>query len=232
MSLGRRPIQLVALALAVLALGHSAQAGFISQIQTYAGGAVPFLDSLSFKQFNNALGTLTKVTITVTEHGTVTATALNIGAAGTITGFTATGSVMVTGPDDSMTTSRLTTAAYTGGIGSAYPYLKKNLETVTSSSSTTNNVTSSGAVAAYEGTGIMAYKVSADGEVSITGTTSSPNIFLGGGASLSGSVEIDYTFIASNNSGPAVVPEPASIGMVAMGLGGALVVYRRRRRAA
>jgi hypothetical protein len=28
------------------------------------------------------------------------------------------------------------------------------------------------------------------------------------------------------------VPEPASMGMVAMGLGGALVVYRRRRRAA
>ena len=209
-------------AFAFAVLGQSAQAAFISQVQSYGPSTTPFADPLTFNSFDPTLGTLTGVTIKLTENGTVTANVINLSpGTSSFTNANSTGTVSVTGPDATTVAASFTTAGFSGtvsGIGTTM-----QVGATTGSATTTTSVASSNFVS-YEGASPLNYTIFANGSVMSTGTSASGAVAFYGTASLSGTVEIDYTYTAA-------VPEPASFAMVALGLGGLAVVRRVRRRA-
>jgi len=219
-----RKLSLIA-TLAFAALAQSAQAGFISQVDTFPPTDAPFSAPLIFNSFNTSLGTLTAVTIIVTENATVTASVINLtpgGATGTYSGVSTTGATSIQGPDGTTVSTSFSTAPASGSITGAFA--TKQVGSATGGGSTTSNLASS-MFGAYEGPTSFQYVVDANGSVTTTGTSTSGVVGFFGTANISGSVEIDYTYT------PRAIPEPASFVMVALGLGGIVAVRRFRRRA-
>jgi len=221
-----RKLPLMVLGLALMAIAQPASAGFMTQTLNYSGGEPPFVDNLTFQKFNTSLGTLTAVTIELTEAGTVTSEVVNF--SGVITppvtaswvGATTSATVTATGPDNTVSSDTLTTTPFSG---TSTGFSVTDGPPLTASVSATTNATN---LALYEGSGTGTYTVTASASaLSSSGTSASPFITFGGTANIDGSVTIDYYYTAA-------VPEPASLGMVVLGLGGIYVVRRFRRKGA
>jgi hypothetical protein len=223
-------LSILTLGLVALAFAQPASAGFSTETQTLDIGSVssplstlssPGTVTLNFNQFDTTQGTLVSVTIALNDSSTVVSQASNnTGITGSFTNFENTGTLTVTGPDGTNTSTTLSTSP---GSGTVSP-----MSTITVSS-VTNNVLSSGPTAvtnitAYEGVGSGKFNVIAGATNNFSGT-SDGIVFSGGNTSVFGSVTITYTFATA-------VPEPASMAMVVIGLGGVFVVRRFRRRSA
>ena len=205
-------------ALAFAALGHSAQAGTITQIDPYGPSSTPFSTLLTFNTFDTSLGTLTSVTITVTETGTVTSSVTNTGTTSeSYTAASSTGTVTVTGPAGATTSTSLSTSPASGTIGGGNT-LVVGTNTGTASPATVSVPTAD--FPSYETPpASLTYTVTAAGTVTSTGTSPSGDVFFGGGATVSGNVEVVYNYTTT-------VPEPASFAMLALGMGGIFAVRR------
>jgi len=218
-----RKLPLMALGLALMAIAQPASAGY-SESMMYPGGAPGFTDILSFAKYDPALAggqTLIGVQITVTETGTVFASAFNSsGTTQTVSNVTATENVTVTGPDATTTSASITSDPWSAMIG---PGFTQGPTTNGFGSSTT----SAANISDYEGGGPASITISTVGSSLTYGGSASGQgtVFIGGSSSVSGLVTI--TFITA----PAV-PEPASLGMVVLGLGGIYAVRRFRRKVA
>ncbi len=206
-------------ALAFAALGHSAQAGTITQIDPYGPSSTPFSTLVTFNTFDTSLGTLTSVTVTVTETGTVTSSVTNIGtAASSFTNASSTGTVTVTGPDGTTTSTSLSTTPASGPIAGSSGSVLVGTTTGTASPATISVPTAD--FSSYETPpASLTYTITAAGTVTSTGTSPSGDVFFGGGATVSGNVEVVYNYTST-------VPEPASFAMLALGMGGIFAVRR------
>jgi hypothetical protein len=225
-----RKLPLLVLGLAVMASAQSASAGYYSETVNYTGGVPPFTDTLSFAKFNTAYGTLTGVTIELVESATIQSTVVNLGPI--LTPSTPSNSwanaqtsatVSVLGPDGSTTSTMLASTPFSGTSS-----VLVNMGPVFNGN--TSNTTSAATLSDYEGSGTGTFTVMASGSaLHSSGDSTSPYISFGGTATVTGSVVITFTY---NGSGPPSVPEPASLGMVVLGLGGFYAVRRIRRKVA
>jgi hypothetical protein len=224
-----RKLPLMALGLAVMAVAQPASAGIIVQTDTYAMQATPFSDALTFNSFNASLGTLTGVTIQLNETGTVTTFVANFGTAANYSNVIGTGTVSVTGPNATMVTTSFSSSPYAGNIGAGTFFSPTTivLGTTSGSASTTSSVASSSFSFFESPPSTLTYVINAVGSTSASGTSTmgSGPVLYGANATVGGSVVITYTFTAA-------VPEPASLGMVVLGLGGICAVRRFRRKVA
>jgi PEP-CTERM motif len=223
-------LSILTLGLAALAFAQPASAGLVTDTQTLLIGSeasplstlsTPSTVTLNFNQFDTTLGTLMSVTISLSDSSTVVSQAQNgTSSQGNFTNFENTGTLTVTGPDSTTTSTSLST---TPGSGMVSPGSTITVATAVS------NFLSSGPTAvttltAYEGVGAGTFNVIAGASNSFSGSGGGI-VFSGGNTSVYGSVTITYTYSSA-------VPEPASMAMVAIGLGGVFVVRRFRRRSA
>jgi hypothetical protein len=217
-----RNLTLAALVLAVMAVAQSASAGTITQTVSYTGGSPPFTDVLTFNKFNTALGTLTSVSIELSETSTLSSSVFNsTSSAVSFSNATTSATVTATGPDSTTSTATVTSDPF---AGTATPNGFTNGPSTTATATATSFAAS---LAPYEGAGTGTFTVSTSaaalaytGDAAVAGA-----LFFGGPATASGSVTIIYTYTSA-------IPEPASLGMVALGLGGIFAVRRFRSKVA
>lgn len=222
-------LSLLALAVVALAVPAAAKADFITQTFMNPSMAVPYTYNFAANQFNPSLGTLTSVTFTVTSNVVASVTVVNLNStAQSFTNATASVPITVTGPNSTavVLTATGTTAPQSGTVGAdvgGIPGMTM-ISGLTVTASSTTSLTG-GALATYIGTGTSSLSfVFGAGNGTYSGTGPS-NVYFGGSAAADAKVVITYTFT------PATIPEPASLAMVGMGLGGLFVARRFRRRA-
>jgi hypothetical protein len=224
-----RKLAIATLGLAALAFAHPASAGFETQTVTFGSSGSPLTNgstaTLAFAQFDTSLGTLTSVTIQVSDSMTVVSQAVSFGAGtSTYTNFENTGTVVVTGPDATALSTSLSTTPGSGTITGVGTVLNVDSETNNNLGAGPTNVSSAN-FGAYEGVGVGTFNVTAGANNSFSGSTSGA-VAASGTTTSYGSVTITYTYTAT------AVPEPASMAMVGIGLGALVVVSRFRRRTA
>jgi hypothetical protein len=218
------------LVLASLAMTRSASAGFQQEVvYGYFGtSSIPLstyfsVNTSKFALFNPVLGTLESVTIVLTQTATVTSSVTNQSAV-TSNGYKvySADQITATGLGGNQATATLQSNTVTGTI--ATKTMLTNLGTL--SGTTSSNAVSESALADYIGKGTSSMNVT--GSTITTGqiTSGDNNIYLtfGGTAMVSGSVAIYYEYL------PNTVPEPASLAMLALGLGTITVVRRMKRK--
>jgi hypothetical protein len=185
--------------------------------------ALPFDQTLSLSKFNPSLGTLTGISFTVSNSvsgyvsiynvDTSSHTFTNATAGDTVTASTTVGSV----PESVMTTSNVTVAS-----GSASPGVNNYLP-ATTVTTTGSQVLPMSDWGAYTGTGGSMVSFSfAAGAATYGGTETngSGDLYFGGKVKGYGSISITYTYT------PFAVPEPASLGLLGIGMAG-LLSFRR-----
>ncbi len=222
----RKTLPIVLLGLATLAFARPASADYTSTIATFGTNlnqlSTQFLvKSTPFSLFDSSLGTLTSVTVVVSESSTVSSSVVNQSGT-TANGYTvySTNVITVTGLDGVNASATLQSNTVTGTI--AVNSMVSNLGAVTST-------TSSGAINAtdiskYIGTGTATMDVGGVTTTTGTNTGGGDNTFLsfGGSGMVNGTITIYYQYNA--------VPEPASVAMLTMGLGAVAFASRVRRR--
>jgi hypothetical protein len=221
MKIAFRRLALLGLALAALAVAPKADAAFETFSHTTPTATVPFTDSFTLPKFDTSLGTLTGITITLSTSVTAEVDIFNAtGSPAAFTNATATIPVTLTSPTETVSTT--TTATTPTGIAapgfSAFPGLTSN-----TSSTVTVALANFGQ---YEGVGGGSASYSAAFSGGSYSGSSIPGVFFGGTATAGGITSITYTY------SPAAIPEPASMAMVVIGLGGVFAARRYRRRAA
>jgi hypothetical protein len=231
MNMTLRTLSIITLGLAAMTAARPASAGYSIQTVTATYGTPIQLqnyfntNSTAFSLFNPNQGTLAAVFISLSSTSTVSSGVKNDSAVYT-NGFTvsSTDQVTVTGLDHS--TTEMAQLASNQVSGTINPSSKlTNLGPVTGTSSSVS--VSQADISDYIGAGTSELSVS--GSTSVFGTVTSgdanPQISFSSAALFSGTITITYEYV------PAVsVPEPASIALVAIGLGGFAAATRLRRR--
>jgi hypothetical protein len=221
-----RKIPIMLFGVAILAFTQPASAGMsYSETVSFAASIPPFSTNLSFTKFNSSLGTLTSVGITVNEAATIQSYVVNTTAIGgpaqnlSWTNVYTTAALTATGPDGASITTDAMSTPWSSSSSALITYGPSTNATGSGSTTTTD-------VAAYEGPGMGSFNVTASASsVTTTGSTGAEGLLaFGGTATVGGNVVITFNYI------PAAVPEPASLGMVALGLGSIYAVRRLRRR--
>jgi hypothetical protein len=214
-----RPALFASLALAVSGLGQSVRADFMSDSGNIPMQTTDFTASTSVAKFNSALGTLTKVEVSITVNGSFAGTVTNTANGAQNFNVTELVKLTLTGPNTLSLKPTLTASqTYSGlmpGVTSAFgPY------SPTSTSTLSPAYTSAADLAAFLGTGNVNFSLS-----TMTGTTISGgggNILAAIATSAGGMITVNYTFT------PTGVPEPASV--VLMGIGGVTLLGLGQRR--
>lgn len=210
-------------ALIVAGLAGASQGSVITQTMSYGPSDTPFSDPLTFNTFNTSAGTLQSVKLILTEGGTVTSSVWNFSPTpSTYSNVTTTGNVSISGPDSTTLTAGFTTLPASGTITTtATPTVVGTMSGSASASAT------AGSLLAYESTGAGTFLINAVSSITTTGTSNTGLVGFFGSGHLNGTVEVDYTYTPSTSS---PVPEPSSLGLIAVGLGGLLTARRFRRR--
>jgi PEP-CTERM motif len=230
--MSRRLPLIAAFAFAFAALNPSAHADTITQTMSISQGSGT--KTHTFDKFDVSLGTLSAVTITVTEGLTVFCDVLNSAdfsggaSAATYSNASATGTATVFTPDmpgpSSSFAFSVSTSPSSGTVGAVtgFNVIEVHVGQASGSTTRTDNVALAN-FGDYEGAGGATYVVTSKVFGSRTGSTSSSFASIRDQEIEGGSVEIVYTYTA--------VPEPASLVMFALGLGGVFIAGGCRRRA-
>jgi hypothetical protein len=219
-------LSILTLGLAALAIAQPASASYSETLDFGSSSSListltmpPGSATLSFHQFNTTMGTLTGVTITLNDYTSVVCQATNnTDSQESFSKFYYTGTVAVLGPDGTTTSTSLSTSSDNSGNVTAFSVITVDS---TENASLTSGPTSVTSISSYEGSGAGTFNLTVTPNNSFGGSGSAA---VGGYTSTYGSVTITYEYT------PNVVPEPASMAMVAIGLGGLAIAHRFRRR--
>jgi hypothetical protein len=195
----------------------SASATTLSYTDTFPSTTAPFTKALSFPTFSKPGYALTGVEFVTTLTTNATVSIVNIGTVShNFTNASAIVPLTVTTPTTGFT-ANATANIPSGTVTPLVPGGPNNFP-ASPSTTTTNSFIPTSQFGAYENppSSAASYDVSVaagNGSYSGTETGSSGNLFFGGSASVSGSIEVIYTY--------AQVPEPLTIlgGLTALGLG-------------
>jgi hypothetical protein len=183
------------------------------------------------QEFDSSLGTLTGVDITLALYVAPFAEIFSLVESGetfdtdesvSYAYDSSSNTIDLTRGSDSWT---LTTPTVSTGIisgeGQAIPALPGTLKLPGSDSALLNWSSSGGNLGEYIGTGTLSFGTTGTGQFGSTGL--SFPVFVGGGADLTGTASVTYTYTA--------VPTPSAIaGLAGMGIVGLFAVAWRRRR--
>ena len=213
-------------ALAMIAPIGSARAATVTDMTTFGSSTnpltVPFTLNLTLHQFDTTLGTLTSVQFILSQTATLTASVGNFSGA-TTNYSSVTGISIVTVSGAGLSTAATSSIGpYAGADSTLGAFVQVGTGTSTSGSSAFVN---SANLASYEGTGSGTYSVEADAMLGAGGSANRSGVAYMATATNYGTLEVIYTYA------PAAVPEPASLGMLGLGLGGLAVARLRRRNA-
>jgi hypothetical protein len=209
-------IVLSILALALFIAAPVAMAGTITEPisgpVTVGPSLTPVSANFSILQFDPSLGTLTSVTINITDIGTTTlaATSTDID---TLDDIDTKLTLLVSGGGASKSQTLYVDSGITDPPGvivtTTSPY---NSGPLTITGSATDNV-SSADWAAFTGTGYVPFTFTANAETQITemGGNLTPSQITNAGVDVS--ITYDYT-----NPGPPVIPEPSTLSLFGSGL--------------
>jgi hypothetical protein len=188
-----------------------------------------FTQTLELSKFNTNLGTLTGITFTVTNNVNGYISIYNSDTLShTWTDATTSDTVTATGPGSSpataVTTSTISMASGMAGAG-VTNYTPATTSTTTSPSTTV----AMSEWHLYQGSGnaSVAFSFVASPMTSMgTETGGSGDLYFGGKITAGGSITITYTYT------PFAVPEPASMGLLGIGMAGLLSFRRLFKRKA
>ena len=210
---------LLTLAATMAVGGSSLFGGTISFSHTTSTGAVPFTDNFTLQEFDTTLGTLTGITITLSDTATAEVDVFN--STSTAQGFTnATASIPLnlTGP----ASVSVNTTAVAGPIaGTANPGVNA-FPGIPGTGSGSTNVASAN-FGSYEGVGTTFASFSVASSTGNFSGTSVPGVFFGGSATVGAVTTITYTYTPSTGT-----PEPSTMALLGSSLLGVGFIARKR----
>lgn len=206
---------------AVLGMAGLANAATISYSGGFTMDLSPGSDTVNLSQFNPALGTLTAVTLDLSGSVQAHVTAENDSAIAGSMGVDLTGLLGASGPGSLSTSAGITQSAgpvsvtaSDGTADSGGDYV--DFGTISGSNSANNTIISG--FSAYVGTGTITFNITGNGGFAVNGVSNSTIHVTDFGGD--GTAKVTYTYTP--------VPEPASLGLFA--IGGLMMIRRRRDR--
>jgi hypothetical protein len=201
-----------------------ADSSYTVSSETVPQQAPPINTTVSVAKFNESLGTLTGVTVTVNSTIDPVVTVVNLTYIGNGTPYAFTNafakvSVTATGPDGS---SAEASPTYTVASGIASQLQTNYTGPATSASG--SSVVPSTSWGDYEGVGNHTVNFDFVAGAAMYGGSSSYGLYFGGSATAGGTISVTYSYI------PNPIPEPSSIVLAGIGMVGLTVFGRRRSR--
>jgi hypothetical protein len=197
-----------------------ARAAMISYSHTTPSQSVPLTDTFLLNGFDPSLGTLTGVTLELDTNATAEVDVVNLSPdPGAFTNATASIPVTITGPASTSVTDTLM-AGPISGTTTNNPGVTPcpGLPALDSNSTSVPSIDWS----LYIGVGPIVPVTASSTTGTYSGSTASPNVLFGGSAVAGAVTTVTYTYTPT-------VPEPASIGLIALAF--PLLAARRRRKA-
>jgi hypothetical protein len=192
---------------------------------TSAYANLPINEMLMLQKFDTNLGTLTGVTFTVTNNVSGYISIYNSDSASHMfTDASAATTVTATGPGSTMA---VTTSSVTLASGTAVAGINNYTPATMSSTTSPTTVVPMSDWGLYSGPGNFDATFSFAASPATYGgteTNGSGDLYFGGKIQAGGSITVTYTFLA--------VPEPASMGLLGIGMAGLLSFRRLFKRKA
>lgn len=197
------------------------RADTLTYTATIATLPAPFASTFTLPQFDASFGTLTGLSLSLTENSVISIQVANLNATTEpFSNAAATVPLTVTGPASLSVTATNSAGPFSGTIaGSAFLTLPG-----TPSTGTSSVVLPSSAFAPYIGSSSTLNTFTATAGAGTYSGTARTNILFGGAADVGGVATITYTFVAAGTA-----PEPGALALMGVGLAVGGVIARRRR---
>jgi len=219
----KRSLFLATACMAVLGGIGSAQAGQIIQTLTFPPGAAPYsLSTMYANQFDGP-GTLTSVVITFSSTITGTVDVLNLNSsAESYSNATSTVPVSFTGPNGLAFNVSSTTQAQAGTVAAATPPSYTLTPLTSETAGATESTTFTSSLGSFIGSGMGDLGFTFAAGAGSFGGSGGAGVYFGGSATAGATVTIIY----NSNFAATAVPEPASLGLLGIGVAG-LITFQR-----